>query len=184
VHIVIASIEKVIPTLEDAAACCACWRARRPARRCRSTPRFTPGRGAPDDPDGPREYHVVLLDNGRSPCSAPRSQDMLRCIRCGACMNHCPVYGAIGGHAYGWVYPGPIGAVLDAELIGVEKAAPAQRLDLLRPLRERLPGAHPAARLMRHWREQEFALRLAPKAMRTGLGIWSFIVRRRFSIER
>jgi L-lactate utilization protein LutB len=72
-------------------------------------------------------------------------QDMLRCIRCGACMNHCPVYGAVGGHAYGWVYPGPMGAVLTPQLIGVEEASePAQRVDLLRPLRERLPGAHPA----------------------------------------
>ncbi len=60
-------------------------------------------------------------------------QEMLRCIRCGACMNHCPVYGAVGGHAYGWVYPGPMGAVLTPSLIGVDKAgAPAERLDLLR----------------------------------------------------
>ena len=73
-------------------------------------------------------------------------QDMLRCIRCGACMNHCPVYDAVGGHAYGWVYPGPMGAVLTPALIGIEQAArSAQRLDLLRPLRERLPDAHSAA---------------------------------------
>jgi L-lactate dehydrogenase complex protein LldG len=55
---------------------------------------------------------VVLLDNGRSKMLGGKFQDMLRCIRCGACMNHCPVYGAVGGHAYGWVYPGPMGAVL------------------------------------------------------------------------
>ena len=71
---------------------------------------------------------------------------MLRCIRCGACLNHCPVYQAVGGHAYGWVYSGPMGAVLTPALIGVEKAgASAQRLDLLRALRERLPDAHSAA---------------------------------------
>ena len=74
-------------------------------------------------------------------------QEMLRCIRCAACMNHCPVYGAIGGHAYGWVYPGPMGSVLTPSLVGVDQTGqPAQRLHLLRPLRERLPGEDPAAR--------------------------------------
>ena len=55
---------------------------------------------------------MVLLDNGRSKMLGTRFQPMLRCIRCGACMHHCPVYGSIGGHAYGWVYPGPMGSVL------------------------------------------------------------------------
>ena len=88
----------------------------------------------------------MLLDNGRSGMLGTEFQDMLRCIRCAACMNHCPVYAAIGGHAYGWVYPGPMGSVLDPGLIGVERSRPpAQRLDLLRPLRKRLPGAHPPA---------------------------------------
>jgi ferredoxin len=68
------------------------------------------------------EYHVVLLDNGRSAMLGGEFEDMLRCIRCGACMNHCPVYQAVGGHAYGWVYPGPMGAVLTPSLIGVAEA--------------------------------------------------------------
>src|SRR4029077_5174873 len=65
-----------------------------------------------DDPDGPSEYHVVILDNGRSSMLGGDFADMLRCIPCGSCMNPCPVYQAVGGHAYGWVYPGPMGAVL------------------------------------------------------------------------
>ena len=73
---------------------------------------FSTGPKRAEDPDGPGEYHVILLDNGRSSMLGTEFQDMLRCIRCGACMNHCPVYQAIGGHAYGAVYPGPIGAVL------------------------------------------------------------------------
>ena len=74
------------------------------------------------------------------------SRTMLRCIRCAACMNHCPVYGAVGGHAYGWVYPGPMGSVLTPALIGVDQAGhAAQRLHLLRQVRERLPGEDPAA---------------------------------------
>ena len=52
----------------------------------------------------------MLIDNGRSNMIGTEFQEMLRCIRCAACMNHCPVYGAVGGHAYGWVYPGPMGA--------------------------------------------------------------------------
>ena len=74
------------------------------------------------DPDGPRAYHVVLLDNGRSEMLGGDFQDMLRCIRCGACLNHCPVYGAIGGHAYGSLYPGPMGAVLTPALYGIDHA--------------------------------------------------------------
>src|SRR5215213_9053442 len=60
------------------------------------------------DPDGPAAYHVIILDNERSAMLGGQFREMLRCIRCGACMNHCPVYHAVGGHAYGWVYPGPI----------------------------------------------------------------------------
>jgi L-lactate dehydrogenase complex protein LldF len=82
---------------------------------------------------GPEQYHVILIDNGRSAMLGTEFQDMLRCIRCGACMNHCPVYHAVGGHAYGWVYPGPMGAVLTpvAGRRGQGRAS-AQRLDLLR----------------------------------------------------
>jgi L-lactate dehydrogenase complex protein LldF len=106
-------------------------------------------------------------------------QDMLRCIRCGACMNHCPVYGAIGGHAYGWVYPGPIGAVLTPQLIGVEEAGNLPnastfcgRCESVCPVRIPLPS------LMRHWREREFERHLQPKAVRQGLALWSFVARR------
>ena len=106
-------------------------------------------------------------------------QDMLRCIRCGACMNHCPVYGAIGGHAYGWVYPGPIGAVLTPQLIGVEEAGNLPnastfcgRCESVCPVRIPLP------KLMRHWREREFERHLTPRAVRQGLALWSFLARR------
>ncbi|MDZ7809838.1 MAG: 4Fe-4S dicluster domain-containing protein [Arhodomonas sp.] len=66
------------------------------------------------------KYHVVLLDNGRTGMLGNEFRPMLRCIRCGACMNHCPVYSAIGGHAYGWVYPGPMGKVLTPMFRGLD----------------------------------------------------------------
>ena len=73
--------------------------------------------------EGPDEVHIVLLDNGRSRMLAhPVTRQSLACIRCGACLNACPVYQQIGGHAYGSVYPGPIGAVITPQLIGYSKA--------------------------------------------------------------
>jgi L-lactate dehydrogenase complex protein LldF len=74
--------------------------------------------------EGPDELHIVLLDNGRSRMLAhPVTRQSLACIRCGACLNACPVYQQVGGHAYGSVYPGPIGAVITPQLMGIRKAA-------------------------------------------------------------
>jgi L-lactate dehydrogenase complex protein LldF len=74
--------------------------------------------------EGPDELHVVIMDNGRSRMLAhPLTRQSLACIRCGACLNACPVYQQIGGHAYGSVYPGPIGAVITPQLFGIESSA-------------------------------------------------------------
>jgi L-lactate dehydrogenase complex protein LldF len=73
--------------------------------------------------DGPEEFHVVLLDGGRTKLLAdPEKRESLYCIRCGACLNHCPVYRKIGGHSFPWVYSGPIGAILTPQFVGVENA--------------------------------------------------------------
>jgi L-lactate dehydrogenase complex protein LldF len=73
--------------------------------------------------DGPQEMHVVMVDNGRTKSLAdPKMREMLYCIRCGACLNTCPVYRKIGGHAYGWVYSGPIGALVTPEFLGIGQA--------------------------------------------------------------
>ena len=75
-----------------------------------------------DELDGPEAVHLVLLDNGRSRIRVDEELlDTLRCIRCGACINHCPVYVQLGGHAYGTVYPGPIGIALEPQRIGIDK---------------------------------------------------------------
>ena len=76
----------------------------------------------PED-EGPEELHIILMDNGRSRMLGhPVTRQSLACIRCGACLNACPVYQQIGGHAYGSVYPGPIGAVITPQLIGLSRA--------------------------------------------------------------
>src|SRR5882762_6725621 len=178
-HIVLASIEKVIPTLEDAAVLLRVLARSATGQESSSYTTLNTGPKRADDLDGPSHYHVVILDNGRSSVLGTKMQDMLRCIRCGACMNHCPVYGAIGGHAYGWVYPGPIGAVLTPQLIGVEEAGNLPnastfcgRCESVCPVRIPLP------RLMRHWREREFAQRLSPPVYRSGLRLWAWVAQR------
>ena len=111
----------------------------------------------PGDPDGPDEYHVVILDNGRTAMLGTEYQEMLRCIRCGACMNHCPVYHAVGGHAYGATYPGPIGAVLDPVIFGLEKTRDLPNASTFCGRCESVcPMKIPLPKLMRHWREKEF----------------------------
>src|SRR5271170_7681406 len=107
IHIVITSIEKLVPTFEDAATLLRLLARSATGQEFSSYTTISTGPRRAGDLDGPEQYHVVLLDNGRGAMLGTEFQDMLRCIRCSACMNHCPVYAAVGGHAYGWVYPGP-----------------------------------------------------------------------------
>ena len=179
VHIVVASIEKIVPTLEDASAILRVLARSATGQEFSTYTTFSTGPRQAEDPDGPEQYHVILLDNGRSQMLGGEFQDMLRCIRCGACMNHCPVYHSVGGHAYGWVYPGPMGAVLTPSLIGVDEAGHLPnastfcgRCEAVCPMRIPLP------KMMRHWREREFEKHLSPPAMRIGLRAWTFVARR------
>lgn len=179
VHIVLASIEKVIPTLEDA-----CTFLRLLARSATGQDMsvyttFSTGARRPADLDGPEEYHVVLIDNGRSAMIGTEFQEMLRCIRCAACMNHCPVYFTVGGHSYGWVYPGPMGSVLTPSLIGVDKAGHLPNASTFCGKCEAVcPVKIPLPKLMRHWREREFERHLTPQTMRTNLALWAWFARR------
>jgi len=179
VHIVIASLEKLVPTMEDAAQILRVLARSATGQELTVYTTLSTGPRRAGDVDGPEEYHVILLDNGRSNMLGSEFEDMLRCIRCGACMNHCPVYHAVGGHAYGWVYPGPMGAVLTPTLIGVEQGGHLPnastfcgRCESVCPVRIPLP------RLMRHWREREFERHLSPVLVRGGLGLWAFFAKR------
>ena len=128
----------------------------------------------PDDPDGPENYHVVLLDNGRSALIGTPFREALRCIKCGACMNHCPVYGAVGGHAYGFVYPGPIGAVINPAIIGLKEASHLPNASTFCGRCESVcPMKIPLPKLMRDWRTLEFAAGGGTFASRLGLKVWA-----------
>ncbi|PSJ57515.1 LutB/LldF family L-lactate oxidation iron-sulfur protein [Kumtagia ephedrae] len=179
VHVVVASIEKIVPTLEDAAQILRVLARSATGQEMSVYTTLSTGPRRPGDPDGPEQYHVVLIDNGRSAMLGTEFQDMLRCIRCGACMNHCPVYHAVGGHAYGWVYPGPMGAVLTPSLIGVDKGGHLPNASTFCGRCESVcPMKIPLPKMMRHWREREFERGLNPAVQRSGLKLWAFFARR------
>jgi len=181
VHIVLATIEKLVPTLEDAAQILRVLARSATGQEISVYTTFSTGPRRPDDPDGPAEYHVVLLDNGRSAMLGTAFQDMLRCIRCGACMNHCPIYQAVGGHAYGWVYPGPMGAVLTPSLIGIKAAGHLPNASTFCGRCEEVcPVRIPLPRMMRAWREREFERHLSPATTRGGLALWAFFAKHPF----
>ena len=176
VHVAITGIEKVLPTLDDLSAI------------LRVLPRSATGqditnyvsvltgtRDAGAD-DGPEQNHVILVDNGRSRLLGGALHDALRCIRCGACMNHCPVYQNIGGHAYGWVYPGPIGAILTPAFLGLEKALDLPQASTLCAACEVVcPVRIPLPELMRTLREQEMEQGLRPWHERLSIRLWRWL---------
>ena len=179
VHIALASIEKMVPTLEDATGLLRLLARSATGQDMSVYTTFSTGPRRSTDLDGPAEYHVVLVDNGRSGMLGTEFQDMLRCIRCAACMNHCPVYGTVGGHAYGWVYPGPMGAVLTPALIGVDQAGNLPNASTFCGKCESVcPVKIPLPSLMRHWREREFERHLTPPTVRWGLGAWRYLALR------
>ena len=178
-HIVLASIEKLVPTLEDATTLLRLLARSATGQEFSTYTTLSTGPRRAEDDDGPGEYHVLLIDNGRSDLIGGEFQDMLRCIRCSACLNHCPVYGAVGGHSYGWVYPGPMGAVLTPSLIGVAEAGHLPNASTFCGRCESVcPMKIPLPRMMRHWRERQFAAQLTPRTARWGLGVWAFLATR------
>ena len=179
VHVAISGIEKIVPTLEDVATL------------MRLLPRSSTGQSISNyvdlltGPKGAGEFHgaehmyFILVDSGRTAVLASEVREALRCIRCGACMNHCPVYQNVGGHSYGWVYPGPIGSILTPMYVGLDKAQdlPAastlcNQCGVVCPVRIPLPD------LQRKLREKAFETGLRPWYERAGLAIWSWVAQR------
>jgi L-lactate dehydrogenase complex protein LldF len=179
VHIAISGIEKIVPTLEDIATL------------MRLLPRSATGQSISNyvdiltGPKGKGEFHgpdhmyFIVVDSGRTDVLASDVREALRCIRCGACMNHCPVYQNVGGHSYGWVYPGPIGSILTPMYVGLENAQDlpqastfCNQCGVVCPVKIPLPD------LMRKLREKEFERELRPWTERTGVRLWAWVARR------
>ncbi len=121
-HIAIMGIDKVIPDLSSLPSLLYLLTRSATGQEITSYVNLISGPRKPDELDGPKSVHLIILDNGRSSiASDPALAATLACIRCGACMNHCPVYTKIGGHAYGTTYPGPIGQVISPQLDGGEE---------------------------------------------------------------
>jgi L-lactate dehydrogenase complex protein LldF len=179
VHVAISGIEKVVPTLEDVATL------------MRLLPRSATGQSISNYVDvltgtkGAGEHHgvehmyFILVDSGRTAVLGSELRPALRCIRCGACMNHCPVYQNIGGHSYGWVYPGPIGSILTPSYIGLDKALDlpqastmCNQCGVVCPVRIPLPD------LQRKLREQQFSRGLRPTGERLAFRLWSWLGQR------
>jgi L-lactate dehydrogenase complex protein LldF len=179
VHVAISGIEKIVPTLEDVATL------------MRLLPRSATGQSISNYMDvltgvkgegefnGAEHMYFILVDAGRSGVLAGELRDALRCIRCGACMNHCPVYQNIGGHSYGWVYPGPIGSILTPAYIGIENALDLpQASTLCNQCGVVCPVKIPLPDLLRKLREQQFDGGMRPWQERAGLRAWSWLASR------
>ncbi|RDV25669.1 iron-sulfur cluster-binding protein [Alteromonas aestuariivivens] len=121
VHIAMTGIEKVVEWLDDVPPLLSLLTRSATGQAITTYFNMITKPRQPGEKDGPEEVHLVLLDNGRSQAFADEElRQTLQCIRCGACMNHCPVYKRIGGHAYGTVYPGPIGKIISPHMLGLD----------------------------------------------------------------
>ena len=125
VHIAITGIEKIVEKLEHVPPLYSLLSRSATGQSVTTYFNLISGPRKPGELDGPEEVHLILLDNGRTQAYADEQlRATLQCIRCGACMNHCPVYARIGGHAYGTTYPGPIGAIISPHMLGLESTYP------------------------------------------------------------
>ena len=179
IHIVTAGIEKLVPSTAHAFALLRLLVRSATGGEMTQYTTFHHGPKRAGDADGPEEKHIVLVDNGRTRMLGDEFRAMLRCIRCGACMNHCVVYRQIGGHAYGGTYPGPMGAVLTPVLDGLAQSRDlAHACTMNGRCAEVCPVGIPLPTLLRAWRRRSWRERLEPGSLRAGLGLWAMVARR------
>ena len=176
VLIVCTTIDRVLPRAEDATATLRLLvrSATGQAQTCYTS--FYSGPRREQDIDGPLETHIVLLDNRRSEILASDYKEMLQCIRCGACLNHCPIYAGVGGHAYGWVYPGPMGSILTPLLTSLEQSnALPNACTTCGRCAEVCPADIPLPDLLRDLRHEESERKLSPARWRLGLQLHAWL---------
>ena len=179
VQIITAGIEKVVPSLDDLSVLLRVLGRSATGQEMSAYTTLYSGPRRETDEEGPQEYNVVLVDNWRSAMLAGEYRSMLRCIRCGACLNHCPVYSAVGGHAYGWVYPGPMGSVLTPLIQGFDNSFDLPNACTLNGRCSAVcPVRIPLSDLLRQHRVEQYRRRLYPLVGRAVLSAWSWLARR------
>ena len=179
VLIVCTTIDRILPRRQDALAMLRLLARSTTGQPISCYSSFYAGPRRDSDLDGPLHMHFVLLDNRRSQILASDYSAMLECIRCGACLNHCPVYVGAGGHAYGWVYPGPLGSVLTPLLTSLEEShLLPQACTACGRCEEVCPAMIPLPDLLRDLRAESFARSITPRRWRLVLRLHSWIARR------
>ncbi len=178
VLIVCTTIDRVLPRAKDATAMLRLLVRSTTGQPQTSYTSFYSGPRREQDSDGPMETHIVLLDNRRTEILASDYREMLQCIRCGACLNHCPIYAAAGGHAYGWVYPGPMGSILTPLLTSLEQSnALPNACTSCGRCAEVCPADIPLPDLLRDLRHDEARQKLSPTRWRLGMRMHAWLAR-------
>ncbi len=176
VHIALVGIEKLIPRRRDLAVLLPLLTGHGTGQQITTYVTVTGGPRRAGEPDGPEQTHVVLLDAGRSALLGGEFEEALHCIRCGACQNICPVYRQVGGHAYGWVYGGPIGAVLTPLFRGqVEGGEVAQASTLCAACDDICPVRIPLHDLLLGLRRQREEERAVTRRERLAFAAWGHL---------
>ncbi len=174
-HVALMGIERLVPTLDDLSVMLQVLARSATGQKITVYTNLITGPRRKGEADGPDEMHVVLVDNGRTRVLGSQVAEILYCIRCGACLNVCPVYRAIGGHAYGSVYSGPVGAVLTPALGGV---APWSELphasSLCGACREVCPVRIDIPRMLLIERDEGRRAGKAPAWLRIGIAVYRF----------
>ena len=174
VHIALMGMERLVPTTADLAVLLELLARSGTGQKLTVYTTLLTGPRRADEPDGPEELHVVILDNGRTNLLHGRYREMLACIRCGACLNVCPVYRKSGGAAYGPVYSGPMGAVLLPLLVGLERAPSLPHASsLCGACTEACPVKIPLHELLLDLRRDLVEERVTPRFERLAFSLWS-----------
>jgi len=173
VHIALMGIERLVPTLADLEVMLRLLPRSATAQKITSYVSHVSGPRKPDEPDGPEEFHVVLVDNGRSAALGTELAESLLCIRCGACLNVCPIFRELGGHGYGAVYSGPIGSIVSPALFGAEFNELAHASTLCGACKDICPVRIDIPRMLLEVRQQSVAQGQAAWWLSAGIKAWA-----------
>lgn len=179
IHVVVMGMERIVPTMEDLGVMIQILARSGTGQKISVYTNIVTGPRRPDERDGADELHVIVLDNGRSNLLNGELAEILYCIRCGACLNACPVYQSVGGHAYGSVYPGPVGAIVTPGLYGVDpfKELP-HASTLCGACQEVCPVRINIPRMLLKLREEVEELGGNPAWIKSGLATYAFAAQR------